>query len=144
MSRTFTSPRIDTLSSAAKTYRRSNIIRNGMRAVAAAAAAAATPPPPPPAHYRPPSGHDMLAAAQGFAQFYDTVHRNAFLDCVEQEYYKDENWFSEEYIKSMRSAAHCKALVLLSAPHSPQPCSPQHIGYTSTGEPIYSATIVPH
>jgi hypothetical protein len=137
------------------TERRSCIISSGRNAATNASAhlPAATHPPPPahpaPAHSRPPSGHDMLAAARVLANLSATTHRTKFLDVLNEEYYDERTWYSQEAIDSMCLAAHCKALVLLSAPHSPQPCSPQPcspqpIGYTSTGEPIYSATIVPH
>ena len=123
--------------------------------------------PPPPAHPRPPSCYlilqaaeglvemstgayreeflrvvnellSMILAAQGMADLSTYAYREEFFRVVDEEYYNDTTWYSTEAINSMCLAAHYKALVRLSAPHSPQP-----IGYTSTGEPIFSATIVP-
>jgi hypothetical protein len=134
------------------TGRLSGIISSGRNAATDAATNVADhlhAPPPAPAPAHSPSGHDMLEAAKGLANLSATTHREEFFREVNEKYYDERTWYSQEAIDSMCLAAHCKALVLLSAPHSPQPCSPQPcspqpIGYTSTGEPIYSATIVPH
>ena len=137
------------------TERRSGIISSGRNAATDAATDAATnvadhlpASAPPPAHPRPPSCYLILQAAEGLVEMSTGAYREEFFRVVDEEYYNDTTWYSTEAINSMCLAAHYKALVRLSAPRSPQPCSPQPcspqpIGYTSTGEPIFSATIVP-
>lgn len=59
---------------------------------------------------------------------------------------EDNMWRTDEARDEMSRAASRKAFVRPSAPQPrslPQPHSPQPVGFTSSGAPIYSAIVVP-
>ena len=81
-------------------------------------------------------------------EVHDSTHWLAFLAHAETTFQDEEDnmWRSPEVQHSLWLAASRKAFVRPSAPQPrslPQPHSPQPVGFTSSGAPIYSAIVVP-